>query len=479
MEHFEVIIVGAGFAGISAAYYLKNKCPTKNFCILESRDKVGGTWNLYKYPGVRADSDMHAMAYKFKPWQGSDVASGDEIENYLLETFNENNLNNYLKLNHQIIRADWNSKDKKWTLTCQTKNSIKKISCNFLFACTGFYDYEQAYVPKIQGLGEFNGPVIHPQFWPKDLNYTNKHITVIGSGAAAISLIPELAKKAKQVVMLQRSPTYFAPFNADTKAEKIRKKYPKKIADRLIRWFSIVGVESFVRKCKYAPNDVKQYLLENVSNILGKDFDIEKHFTPKYNPWEQRMCLDRNNELLLAIKNKKVSIVTDTISKFTANKIELSSGEKINTDIVVMATGFSIKILGGIEIYVDNKKVNPGETIMYKGAMFSGLPNLFGTSSYSRHTWTLKFELIHEYACRLINYMDQKKFKSVTPMPTKDIIENQLPYNDLTSSYVLRSLDILPKQGARRPWQSVQNYDIDLLEFKLAKFNDGFLNFEK
>jgi cation diffusion facilitator CzcD-associated flavoprotein CzcO len=475
MKHYDVIIIGAGPAGIAAAYYLKNKCPAFNFCILESRDNPCGTWNLYKYPGVRADSDAHTMAYKFKPWQGGDVASGDEFENYLLETIQENDLLKDIKLNHKVSQASWDSNEKKWSIT----SNSEILTSNFIFVCAGYYDYEQGYIPELQGLDTFNGTTIHPQFWPKDFDYTNKNITVIGSGATAISIVPELSKKAKHVVMLQRSPTYIADFNGNTKSKLIKEKYNSAVADKIIRLLSNSGIDAFIKKCKNTPNEIRNRLKENIYNILGKDYDVEKHFNPKYNPWDQRMCLDKDNELLLSIKDNRVSMITDNIEKITSTGIKLTSGEEISTDIIVFATGLKLKVFGGIEFYVDDNHISLGDTLMYKGAMFSKLPNLFAATGYARNVWTLKFELISEYACRLMNYMNKNKFKSCIPVPNLYITSKTYPFNDLTSNYVVRSLDALPKQGSSRPWQSVQNYDIDLLDFKLSKFDDGFLNFKK
>lgn len=464
MKHYDVIIVGAGLAGIGAAYHLQSSCPSHSYAILESKSSIGGTWDLFKYPGVGPDSDMYTMSYTFKPWSGDERGTAEEFKKYIKETAEENNISDHIQFDIKVQHASWDSTTSIWTVKCNTVT----YTCNFLFMCSGYYDHESAYTPSFEGMDTFNGTIVHPQFWPDNLDYSNKEITVIGSGATAVGLIPELAKTAKHVTMLQRSPSYFT---SNEVINQITKKIPMKIKfsyyERSLR---------FVEQCFKTPDAVREQIKLHIQQVLGKNID-DKNFTPSYNPWEQRLSIDNNDQLLHSIKNQKVSIVTDYIDRFIPTGIKLKSGNTINSDIIVTATGFNMKLLGGIEFVVDDTKVNIADTISYKGAMLSNLPNLTICQPYYRLSATIKYELICQYTCRLLTYMKQHNYKKCIPIPSAEVLANlRTPPANLTG-YFKRALSILPKESSCKPWHSKHHYSADVEELKLSNLEDDQLKF--
>lgn len=484
IEHFDVIIVGAGLSGIDAACRLHTECPTKSYIVLEARNSIGGTWDLFRYPGVRSDSDMYTLGYPFRPWPNAKaIADGPSILEYVRETAHEYNIDRKIRLSHRVKRAAWSSEEAQWSLEVEdtASNSIHKLSCNFLFMCSGYYDYSQGYLPRWPGVERFTGQVIHPQFWPENLNYTGKRIVIIGSGATAVTLAPAMSDKAAHITMLQRSPTYIVAVPAvDAVANWLRKHLPKKLAYFLIRWKQILFGMFFYILARKRPDAVKQQIIKMVQDFLGPDYNVERHFSPLYNPWDQRLCLVPDADLFEAIKQGKVSVVTDQIDSFTEHGILLGSGEELEADIIVTATGLSMKLGGGVEFLVDDKPVNFSETLSYKGSMYSDVPNLASVFGYTNASWTLKADLIAQYVCRLLNYMNERGYNVCTPQrPTEPEILTKEPILNLTSGYIQRAANILPHQGSKAPWKLYQNYLQDFRLLKLGRINDGTLAFRK
>lgn len=481
-EYYDVAIVGAGLSGIGAACHLQTKCPGKSYVILEGRNASGGTWDLFRYPGIRSDSDMHTLGYNFKPWrEAKTIADGESILKYVRETAEENNIEEHIRYGHAVKKARWSTKQAAWTLEVESSEGTVYISCNFLLMCSGYYSYEKGYTPEFKGIENFEGQIVHPQKWSRDLNYRGKKIIVIGSGATAITLVPELAKKAERVTMLQRSPTYiFSRPDKDVTANWLRKLLPEKIAYAIVRWKYITLQQFFYRRARTQPEKVKDMLLETVRQELGNDYDIETHFTPRYDPWDQRLCLVPNGDLFEAIKSGKAEVVTDEIDTFTKNGILLKSGKELAADIIVTATGLNLLLLGGVEFSVDGKKVEFGQTYTYKGLMYSNVPNLVTTFGYINASWTLRADLTAEYACRLINYLDKMGLRQCTPrlrdedrkMSARPFIEN------FSSGYIQRVLPLFPKQGDRYPWVNTQNYERDKKMLRQESLDDGVLVFD-
>ena len=480
-NYYDVIVVGAGISGIGAGYYLQKNCASKSFCILENRKDIGGTWDLFRYPGIRSDSDMFTLGFAFKPWkEQKSIADGPSILNYLNETVNENDLLKKIKFQHKVINASWDSNDSKWSLEVQDSknNETVVLTCNFLFTGTGYYDYENGYTPEFASVDKFSGTIIHPQKWPKDLNYEDKKIVVIGSGATAATIVPVLSKKAKHVTMLQRSPTYY--FNApdeDKFANALKKILPTKLAYLTIRLRNVFFQQLLYRICRKYPKYVKRKLIDQVRELLP-NYDVKKHFTPKYYPWEQRMCLIPNADLFDSIKSKKASIVTDHIECFTEKGLKLKSDSEIEADIIITATGLNIRQFGGIKLFVDKKQINPADTMTYKSMMFSGIPNFVNSFGYINASWTLKADLTCEYACRLINYMDKNGYRHCFPQIPNDVKEvNDWLVTEFSSGYIHRAKDLLPKQGSRSPWYDTQNYFKDFFGIKFGRMNDDSIHF--
>ena len=479
MQHFDVIIVGAGLSGIGAAYHLQTEAPGKSYAILEGRDAIGGTWDLFRYPGIRSDSDMYTLGYSFKPWrEAKAIADGPSIRSYVRDTASENGIDKHIRFHHMVKRASWSSADARWTVEAEVGagKTLTRYTCNFLFTCSGYYSYREGYTPEFAGQESFAGKIVHPQFWPQNLDYAGKKVVVIGSGATAVTLVPEMAKDAAHVTMLQRSPTYVVSRPAeDALANWLRRNLPAKLAYAITRWHHVLFGMYFFNLARKKPQKVKQYLIKMVEDELGPDYDVGTHFTPRYNPWDQRLCLVPDSDLFQSIRDGRASVVTDTIERFTPRGIALKSGKELEADIIVTATGLKLVNLGEMQVSVDGKPVNMSRTMSYKGMMYSDVPNLASAFGYTNASWTLKCDLTCEYVARLLNHMDRHGYKQATPR--RDASVEEAPWLDFSSGYVQRALDILPRQGTKKPWKLYQNYALDLVTLRYGKVDDGTMEF--
>jgi monooxygenase len=483
-EHVDVLIVGAGLSGIGAGFHLQQKCPGKSYLILEGRDCIGGTWDLFRYPGIRSDSDMFTLGYSFKPWtEPKAIADGPRILHYVRETAAENGIDSKIRFNHRVRRATWSSPDARWTLEVERTLAGEgaaetvRFTCHFLFMCSGYYKYEGGYTPEFQGTADFAGCIVHPQQWPEDIDYAGKRVVVIGSGATAVTLVPAMAKRAGHVTMLQRSPTYVVSRPAeDPVANRIRARLPTRLAYHVIRWRNVMWSMFFFQLSRRRPAKVKRLILRGVALALGTDYDIATHFTPRYNPWDQRLCLVPDGDLFKAITDKRASVVTKEIDRFTNNGIRLKDGSELEADIIVTATGLNLQVLGGMQVSVDGRVVDFARALNYKGMMYSDVPNLASAFGYTNASWTLKCDLTCEYVCRLINYMDRHGYKQCVPHNLDPSI-TELPSLDFTSGYVQRSIANLPKQGSKRPWRLYQNYAFDIVSLRYGKVDDGVMRY--
>jgi monooxygenase len=483
VEHFDVLIVGAGLSGIAAGYHLKAKCPGKSYLILEGRDCIGGTWDLFRYPGVRSDSDMFTLGYSFKPWtEAKAIADGAQILNYVRETAAENGIDRKIRFRHRVKRAAWSSPDARWTVEVERSrgeggSEIVRFTCHFLFMCAGYYNYESGYEPEFPGAKDFAGRIVHPQKWTDDVDYAGKRVVVIGSGATAVTLVPELSKKAAHVTMLQRSPTYVAARPArDPVADRLRAKLPVKLAYQLIRWRNVLRGMFFFQLARRRPDKMKQLILGGVRAALGPDYDIRTHFTPRYNPWDQRLCLVPDGDLFKSIRAGHASVVTNEIETFTGKGIRLKDGSELDADIIVTATGLNLRVLGGLDISVDGRAIDFARALTYKGMMYSDVPNLASAFGYTNASWTLKCDLTCEYVCRLLNHMDRRGYKQCMPHNVDpDIAE--LPSLTFSSGYVQRSIATMPKQGSKRPWRLYQNYALDIVSLRYGRIDDGVMRY--
>ena len=476
--HKNVIIVGAGISGIAAGYNLKKSCPNKSFSILEGRKNIGGTWDLFKYPGIRSDSDMHTLGFRFKPWiHDKSIADGPSIMEYLHETVNEYELKNDILLNHQVDSANWNSERSLWELEIKFNEEIKNMTCNFLFLCGGYYSYSKPHMPYFKNQDNFEGQIIHPQFWDESLDYKNKKIAVIGSGATAITIVPAIAENADHVVMIQRSPTYVVSRPSKDAINKFLKKIlPTRVTYFLIRWKNILFQSFSFFMAKKFPERTKNKILDLAKSEIGSD-NVNQYFTPSYKPWDQRICLVPDSDLFNAINNRKASIVTDKISEFQSDGILLDSGKKIEADIIITATGIELNSLNDINVTIDNIKVVANERLTYKGMMLSGVPNFAISFGYVNASWTLRADLTCEYVCRLINLMDKKGVKCCMPMDDKSAYGDD-KLIDFTSGYFQRGLNQMPKQGNKAPWKNYQNYIKDIFAVRLMSIDDTNLKFD-
>jgi len=458
IQHQDIIIVGAGISGIGAAWHFRDKCPNKSFTILEGRKKIGGTWSLFKYPGIRSDSDMHTLGYKFKPWLAKkSIADASSIMSYLDETVAENSIEPHIKFEHTVAKADWSSQTARWTVTCQTAHGETKLSCNLLYMCSGYYDYNQGYSPDFKGANNFKGPIIHPQHWPEALDYSDKNVIVIGSGATAVTIVPSIAEKVRHVTMLQRSPSYMiAAPDEDWLAKALRIIMPNQWAYNIVRAKNIYRQHWLYTATRKRPKQIKNLLLRGVRKALRKDYDITTHFTPDYNPWDQRLCLVPNGDLFEAINSTKASIVTDHIDRFTETGIALKSGDHIDADIIITATGLNLKFLGGAKLSVDGRNINPADSYSYEGMMYSDVPNMVTVFGYVNYSWTLRADLVSEFVCNLLNHMDATQTDIATPQAPEDMPKR--PWIDFDAGYIQRVMETLPKQGDRHPWLNTQNY---------------------
>ena len=482
-EHFDVLIVGAGLSGIAAGYHLQDKCPSKNFVILEGRDSIGGTWDLFRYPGIRSDSDMFTLGYSFKPWtEPKAIADGPRILNYVRETAAENGIGKKIRFKHRVKRASWSTREACWTVEAERTigedaTETVAFTCNFLFMCSGYYKYEEGYTPEFTGTRDFAGLIVHPQKWPEHLDYVGKRVVVIGSGATAVTLVPELARTAGHVTMLQRSPTYVVSRPAqDGLANKLRQHLPPSLAYHLIRWRNVLFGMYFFQLSRRKPARVKELILSGVQRALGPDYDVATHFTPRYNPWDQRLCLVPDGDLFRAIREKRASVVTNEIDTFTKKGLRLKDGSELEADIIVTATGLVLQVLGGMEVVVDGRKVDLAKKLTYKGMMYSDVPNLASATGYTNASWTLKCDLTCEYVCRLINYMDRHGFRQCMPH-NDDPAMKELPALSFTSGYVQRAIAKMPKQGSKRPWRLYQNYALDIVSLRFGRVDDGVIQY--
>lgn len=479
LEHLEVLIVGAGLSGIGAAWHLQDRSPAKSYAILEARGDLGGTWDLFRYPGIRSDSDMHTLGYRFKPWTATkSITDGDSILEYVRRTARESGIDRRIRFHHQVIRAEWSSAESRWTVEAKRTDTGEtvRLTCDFLWTCSGYYRYDEGYTPEFEGVERFPGPLVHPQHWPEGLDYSGKRVVVIGSGATAVTLVPAMAKEAAHVTMLQRSPTYIASLPAeDPIAVRLRRRLPERAAYAAVRWKNVIIQSLFYQLSRRRPDLIKRWIRKGVERSLPAGYDVDKHFKPKYNPWDQRMCLVPDGDLFRAISSGEASVVTDRIATFTERGIELSSGEELKADVIVTATGLNLLFLGGIELAVDGERVDVPSKMTYKGMMLGGVPNMAFTVGYTNASWTLKADLTSEYVCRLLNHMDAHGYRRCVAEVDPSVSEQ--PLLDFTSGYVQRSLDQFPKQGSKEPWKLRQNYVLDIRATRRGAIDDGAMRF--
>jgi cation diffusion facilitator CzcD-associated flavoprotein CzcO len=481
-EHCDVLIVGAGLSGIGAGYFLQTHCPAKRYVILEGRRDLGGTWDLFRYPGIRSDSDMFTLGYSFRPWkEAKAIADGPSILKYLRDTAEAFGIDYHIRFQHRVRSASWSSEESRWTVETDAGEPAQPVryTCNFLYLCSGYYDYERGHTPPFAGAEDFQGQLVHPQFWPRDLDYRDKRVVVIGSGATAVTLVPAMAETAAHVTLLQRSPTYVVSRPSEDRIANLLRKYlPERFAHRILRWKNVLLGMWFYRLCQRNPERAKGLLRHLLAKQLPPDFDIDRHFTPHYNPWDQRLCLVPDADLFRAIQDGRVSVVTDQIVKFTRQGILLESGQELPADIIVTATGLKLLALGGIRLSVDGTAIDPGQALTYKGVMLSNVPNCAVCTGYTNASWTLRADLSSMYVCRLLEYMDRNGYRQCLPRYDGSPAETR-PLLGLKSGYVLRAMDQFPKQGPEAPWVLRQNYLLDLMSLYFGAVDDGTLVFSQ
>jgi len=483
VEHVDVLIVGAGISGIGAGYHLQDKSPGRTYAILEGRDDLGGTWDLFRYPGVRSDSDMHTLGFEFKPWTADKaIADGPSILAYLRDTAAEYGIDQHIRFGHHVDRAEWSSVDARWTVHAHrtADGEAVTLTCGYLFMCSGYYSYKAGYTPDFEGIERFEGEVVHPQQWPEDLDHAGKRVVVIGSGATAMTLIPAMAGTAEHVTMLQRSPTYVVSRpDVDRLANRMRSILPSRLAYQLTRAKNVALQQFFYGQTRARPEQIKARLLDMVRKELGPDYDVDTHFTPSYDPWDQRLCLVPNSDLFEAIRSGKASVVTDHIARFTETGIELKSGEVLDADIVVTATGLQLVTLGEMDFVVDGEPVDFSTTWSYKGFAYSDIPNLASSFGYVNASWTLRSDLIATYVCRLLNHMADTATVQCTPRlrPSDRSMPERPWIDDFTSGYMQRVMHLFPRQGDREPWINPQRYGRDKKMFRTSAVDDGVMQF--
>jgi cation diffusion facilitator CzcD-associated flavoprotein CzcO len=480
VEQLDVLIVGAGLSGVGAGSYLQTECPWASYAIFEARDAIGGTWDLFRYPGIRSDSDMFTLGYSFRPWDGEkSIADGDSILQYIRDTAVDAGIDQHIRFHHRIVRADWSSRDAAWHVTAERTDTGEtvEVRCGFIFSCTGYYRYDHGYLPDFAGMDRFQGTIVHPQAWPDDFDYAGKRVVVIGSGATAVTLIPALAATAAHVTMLQRSPTYIASLPAkDPVADLFRQVLPHRASGLAIRWFKALSTQAFFQLSQRRPELVKRMVRKQLERQLPPGYDIDTHFTPRYNPWDQRFCVVPDGDLFAAIKAGTASVVTDRIDTFTEQGLRLESGAELEADIIITATGLELLFIGGVQLSVDGEAVDIASKLTYKGMMLEGVPNLAVAVGYTNASWTLKCDLTCDYVCRMLNYMRGSDVRQCTPV-NRDATVVPSPLLGLSSGYVQRSADRFPKQGSKFPWQVHQSYLRDYRYLKLSGVEDAAMEF--
>ena len=476
VEHFDVLVVGAGVSGIGAAYRLQTECPTKTFAILEGRAALGGTWDLFRFPGVRSDSDMYTLGYPFRPWTGTkSIADGASILTYLQDTAAEYGIDRRIRFGQRVASAAWSGETSTWTVEVNVEDHAEPVvyTCGFLYACSGYYSYESGYTPEFPGVESFTGPVVHPQEWPEGLDYRGKRVVVIGSGATAVTLVPAMAEDAAKVTMLQRSPSYIVPMSSsDPVADWIRAHLPARLAHQIVRWKNVLLVSLFYAFTRVAPKLSRKVLTEGIAKLLPPGTDVDPHFVPAYNPWDQRMCLVPDGDFYAALRAGKADVVTDRIDRFTKTGIRLESGAELEADLVVTATGLTLLAVGGIDLTVDGEKVNAGDRYTYRAHMLNGVPNLAICVGYVNASWTLRADLTSRSVCRLLNYMHAHGYAAATPTVDAGSMATR-PLLDLDAGYIRRGADQLPKQGSRSPWRVRQSYVLDAFEMRFGGVDDA------
>jgi monooxygenase len=476
-QHVDVLIIGAGLSGIGAAAHLTRTLPRTSYAVLEARAVSGGTWDLFRYPGIRSDSDMYTMGYRFKPWTDEEsLGHGERILEYLRETAHEYDVESHIRYDHRVVRASWDSAAARWTVEAEHGDETVTMTAGFLWSCRGYYDYEHGHEPDFVGADEFRGRIVHPQHWPADLEWAGRNVVVIGSGATAVTLVPAMASEAAHVTMLQRSPTYVMSLaGRDPIALALRKRLPSRAAYRLIRWKNIATTSAFYRISRRRPGFVRRLVRKQNVSLLPEGYDVDTHFAPSYDPWDQRMCFVPDADLFKAIRSGRAEVVTSTIERFDETGIVLTGGRHLDADVIVTATGLRLSPFGGIELVVDGTTVDPSRTMTYQALMLSGVPNFVFTVGYTNASWTLKADLVAEFTCRLLAHLTARGYRSVVPI--RDPSVGELPFMDFTSGYVLRALDQLPRQGDREPWQLRQSYLHDRRTLRSATLEDGVLRF--
>ncbi len=478
--HLDALIVGAGLSGVGAAHYLQAKCPWARYAIFEARGSIGGTWDLFRYPGIRSDSDMHTLGYSFRPWDGAkSIADGDSILQYIKDTAAQSGIDASIRFNHRVISADWSTAESRWHITAERTDAKETVhlTAGFLFSCSGYYRYDHGYLPAFKGMADFAGTIVHPQAWPESLDFAGKSIVVIGSGATAVTLVPALARSAAHVTMLQRSPSYIASLPEKSPVVALlRKVLPPQQAGTAAKWFNALLTQAFYQVCRRYPKVLRRLLLRGVARQLPPGYDIGTHFTPRYDPWDQRFCAAPNGDLFTSIRAGTASVVTDHIERFTENGLLLASGTELEADIIVTATGLELLFLGGIALSVDGSPVDPGTRLTYKGMMLEGVPNMAVAVGYTNASWTLKCDLTCDYVCRLLNHMHVHGLSECVPRNTRASVGSE-PILGLTSGYIQRSVHLLPKQGSTDPWRVHQSYLRDYRALKTGDLEDSIMQF--
>lgn len=481
-DHFDVLIVGAGLSGIGAACLLQQHSPAKTFAILEAREAIGGTWDLFRYPGVRSDSDMFTLGYSFRPWTASNaIADGPVIRQYIRDTARELGVESRVRFRHRVIAANWDGDTARWTVTAAVgeDDETATFTCSWLSVCSGYYRYDAGHQPVFPGQAEYRGQLVHPQQWPEDLDWAGKRVVVIGSGATAVTLVPNLAERAAHVTMLQRTPSYILSIpRIDPLARQLQQRLPRELAFRLVRWKNVLVTTTSYQFARRRPKAMKAFIRKGLVRALPHDFDVDAHFSPPYDPWDQRLCLVPDNDLFRAIGSGSAEIVTDRIASLTQTGVKLVSGRTLEADIIVSATGLTVLPVGGMRVSVDGSPVDLGKTVSYKGMMVSGVPNFNMVIGYTNASWTLKADLVSRYVSRLLNYMDAHSYDRAIPQAPQDDSADQ-PFLDFQSGYVQRSLDQLPKQGRRAPWRLRQNYLRDLVMMRGGGLQDDGMLFSR